>query len=380
MSKLEYKFKGKKINMIDDLKYLEDSSSILHLCVFFVLSKYVLQQLPDQQLFYDYLKQHALYYNQYSLNDWCKNFIELQCTLSLEEHQKMSDICQKKLFQLFWFKDFQIQQAFELLKQSHYFKIIEKKFQQKNVNLNILNQALISDALGMTKQRGFLKSQGESLLINISNVGFVQAYTKRSKKCIFDKSFFNYQKYEISQNIKLPCWMSIVNNHNFIILRGRPLIDGCEEFQIRITDTNNHILKTFDQQVKPQDQNTKSYQGCIFNEFIKNEKCESKINNTIFLPYDQFQTENFIQRLNTQTKEFFLQGYQQQDGDSTYSKIQKESKIQILSPDAVASIEQFDNTHNTVYFSSIKNTFMNFNLEIKMIYLTLTQCTKTFTI
>ncbi|KAL4437609.1 hypothetical protein ABPG74_017847 [Tetrahymena malaccensis] len=340
MSKLEYKFKGKKINMMDDLKYLEDSSSILHLCVFCLLSKYILQQLPEQQLFYDYLKQYALYHNQYSPNDWYKNFIELQSVLNQEEYLQMSDLCQKRLFQLYRFKDFQIEQVFKSLRQSSNFKIIEKKFKFENVNLNILKQALISDALGMAKSRGFQKCQGESLHINISNIGSVQAYTKRSKKCIFDKSFFNFKKYGISQNIKLPCWMSIVNKHNFIILQGKPSIDDFEEFQIRITDTRNHILKTFELQIKLYQLNSNTNQASIFNEFINNKKCESQINNTTLLGCDQFQTENFVQR---------------QDAVSMFSKIQKESKqIFIQDQDAVTSIEQFDNSHNTVYFSSIK--------------------------
>ncbi|EWS71949.1 hypothetical protein TTHERM_000703469 (macronuclear) [Tetrahymena thermophila SB210] len=351
MSKLEYKFKGKKINMLDDLKYLEDSSSILHLCVFCLLSKYVLQQLPDQQFFYDYLKQYALQYNYYSPNDWYKNFIELQCQLNQEEHIKMSDICQQKLFQLYSFKDFQIQQAFESLKTSPHFKIIQNKFKYQNVKLNILKQALVSDALGMSSSGKFSKCQGESLLINISNIGSIQAYTKRSKKCLFDKSFFNYKKYGISQNIKLPCWMSIVNKHNFIILQGKPSIDDYEEFQIRITDTQNHILKTFDLEVKPQDLNTKSQQTRIIDKFIQKDECESKVNNTTFFPQDQFYTENFVQRYQNQTKESILY---QQETDSIFSKIQKENQKQIFLPDEANSLDQIDNTHNTIYYSSIK--------------------------
>ncbi|KAL4487607.1 hypothetical protein ABPG72_017396 [Tetrahymena utriculariae] len=247
----------KKMKIQDDLNELKDSSSMLHICIFCLLSRFILSLNSDLSFFYEYLKLYSVALNFYYPNDWYKNYITFNYALNEKDQQNIHDISQKNILGLFQLKDDFIKLALESLKQSPQYSEVEKKFKYQNINHSILKQVLIADAIRIESKPFFLykKCAGESLLIDFSKIKSIGAYKKsgQSSGCIKKKSQFNYSQYSLFSNLNLPYWMHLANKQDLIVLQGKPLLDDVDSLQIRIIDNKNYIIKSFNLEILLQD-------------------------------------------------------------------------------------------------------------------------------
>ncbi|EAR84354.2 calpain family cysteine protease (macronuclear) [Tetrahymena thermophila SB210] len=355
---IEYKFNGKKMKISDDIQELKDSSSMLHICVFCLLSRFILSLNSELSFFYEYLKQYSVALKFYYPNDWYKNYITFNYALNEQEQQNIDDISQKNILSLFQFKDDFIKLALESLKQSPQYSEVEQKFKYKNINHNILKQVLIADALGIDSQPIFRykKCLGESLLIDFSNIQSIEAYKKsgQTNSCCQRKSQFNYTQYGLFSNLKLPYWMQIINKQDLIILQGKPSLDDVDSLQIRIIDNKNYIIKSYNLDILVQD----NIQVTKINQFQKQNSKDFNSSNNILTTADRpIRLLNFNQnkRQISQFENYSLNTYIGSNDDEIIENMNLCSEASpqqksLLNKNVEVKIK-IDEDHNSIYAS-----------------------------
>ncbi|KAL4437608.1 hypothetical protein ABPG74_017846 [Tetrahymena malaccensis] len=358
---IEYKLHGKKMKISDDLLELKDSSSMLHICVFCLLSRFILSLNSEISFFYEYLKQYSVALKFYYPNDWYKNYISFNYALDEKDQLNINDISQKNILGLFQFKDDFIKLALESLKQSPQFSEVDQKFQFKNINHNILKQVLIADALGIEFNSAFRykKCSGESLLIDFSNIQSIEAYKQNGQAtgCCQRKSQFNYSQYGLFSNLKLPYWMQIINKQDLIVLQGKPSQDDVDSLQIRIIDNKNYIIKSFNLEILLQD----NIQISIGNELKKNVKLDfnsSSSKNMFTTESPRIRLLNFNQNHKRQISQFencTVNTYMENHGDEIIENanlcFEESPKHNILVDKNFEGEKNEDDEHNTMYAS-----------------------------
>ncbi|KAL4469534.1 hypothetical protein ABPG74_004787 [Tetrahymena malaccensis] len=252
---LTYKFFGvQRFFRQDRQQYLHKNQTLIFESIKILMQRFLLKKNKHLMDFYKFLQNEAIQSQKYSSNDWYREYIQIGISECEELKSKVivEAITLNEVFQSFSVKEQLVIDQFQQYKDRENKK--NKLQKLKTVHINILKDVLIGDAVGIVeKELGYFKKcVGESLWLGMQNIVGIQAYIKDIDSCILPlKKCMNcdYLPYGLQDNMKLPNWLSFIYKNGLIILKGTPTEYDIENFQIRISDISNYVVKIFNLEV-----------------------------------------------------------------------------------------------------------------------------------
>ncbi|KAL4496722.1 hypothetical protein ABPG73_011688 [Tetrahymena malaccensis] len=192
-------------------------------------------------LIYQHLKRYSLRNGQYNLNDWYKQFVQI------EYHDDSKDCFGQIIpFPTLSLKIKAIDQVLQQIQKN----LNTKTCKQNGINLNLIQSVLFADTFGLV---GFMPKKlspciGESIHLHSYQIHGVQTYQETIHgRCLNLKRILkiNYNQYGASKNRSLPSWLEMEHKNNTIDLIGMPMSQDIEDIQIRVMDSNNFVIKQF---------------------------------------------------------------------------------------------------------------------------------------
>ncbi|KAL4476220.1 hypothetical protein ABPG74_009953 [Tetrahymena malaccensis] len=280
-------------------KQIKNPNTRLNRCIKALLSRYFLNLDKRTYNVYCYIRDYCILHYQLSQYDWSKSVVYIDYAKKQEDenHNKLN----YPSLQLNYKKLIYILNSMKLLSQNEQFIPTEftefqKLIQSNNVKINpfILREVIFADTLGIQQ---FLPSKlnpslGLSIHLNTYDISQVVAFKKKNLnkwfKGIQQLLNMEYEIYGVSENIKLPQWINLDQNHEKIFLKGIPQDYNEEEILIRIYDTNNYVVQQFLLKIKNNtqsesiDKQQENDQSSADKQFFSFQNQQTTLNNTNF--------------------------------------------------------------------------------------------------